>query len=334
MTTHAPLSCLSSVKRSNGKRPTLPPASPPTPALPPPPEVVDVTFCGDRSGSMSNSLGPTAMGEGVQTYVNEQRKTTKDTGAKINVTIVTFDHQANTWIDNQDLSTIPENFDPNETLRHCKPRGGTALVDTCVDAINAQTARVNEWMANRTADQKARNVKMHRIFAVYTDGEDTSSMRFSVKHFHDLSTEIQERDGADFFYLATGQDAIRMGATMGFCASHTMTTGTNAGPIFRSLAAATQRASSGTAPAFTKMERGVSAPTATSAPPHRPPTPVRLGTLQAAARAPFLSPIPRFRATQFPARFAFPPVTAAFPTPLAVPPPPTPATSPASTRSS
>jgi len=135
-------------------------------------------------------------------------------------------------------------------------------VDSCIDAINAQTKRVNEWMENRTESQKSAGTKMHRIFAVYTDGEDTSSDRYTVKQFHGLSTKIQERDGADFFYLATGQDAIRMGAAMGFRASHTMTTGRRAAPIFRSLANATQRASSGGPPAFTKLERGVSAPAA------------------------------------------------------------------------
>lgn len=258
---------------------------------PPAPQYVDIVFLGDRSGSMLSTLGPNAMGEGVEAFCNEQRKTAQ-TGTTIYMTIITFDHQRKTWFAACDLTNIPDTFTNEEKQQYCQPRGGTALIDTSIDAINEQTARINAWMAQRTAEQKRLDVKMHRIFAVYTDGGDTSSYRHTVKDFHDLSTKIQEEDGADCFYLATGQDAIRMGATMGFKASHTMTTGTNAAPIFRSLAAATQRASSGGVPAFTQNERSVSAP-APQLPyqPHRPahPRPPGLPRLRHAA---FLPPPP------------------------------------------
>ena len=227
---------------------------------PPAPQYVDIAFLGDRSGSMIQTLGPHALGEGVEKFCNEQRKTVDETGATIYMTIVTFDNQRQTWFDACDLKNIPTTFTDREKTQYCWPRGGTALIDTAIDVINEQTARIEAWMENRTPSQKRLDVKMHRIFAVYTDGDDTASYRYRVGDFHDLTTKIQEEDGADCFYLATGQDAIRMGAAMGFRATHTMTTGTDAAPIFRSLAMATQRASSGGPAAFTKMERAVSAP--------------------------------------------------------------------------
>ena len=255
------LSCYQHVKRTeDGTRPPVPPL------------FVDVAFLGDRSGSMATTLGSEAMKGGILTFVEEQKKAARENGNEVRLTVRTFDDRGETWIDNQDVSSLPDTFDERELSNRTYPRGMTALVDESVKAIKAQTKRIAEWRVELKKklgrEYKRLSIEVGGILVVFSDGDDTCSEWYKPSDLARAVREVEQK-GRTVMYVASGPDAIRMSSQLGFAPAHTMAAGVNAAPIFRSMACAAARGTSGGVPAYTQFERQTSAPVGI---PHTPPT--------------------------------------------------------------
>lgn len=164
----------------------------------------EIVFILDRSGSMS-PLKEAAVA-GFNEFLNEQR--TMEGQARI--TLVLFDNEYLVSMECVPLEQARE-LDSSTYI----PRGSTALLD----AIGTTIDRLGGRLASLPDNERPPKV----IVAIFTDGQENSSTKFSWK---DVSDRILERTNIhqwDFLFLGANQDSIATAANLHIPAAHAAT---------------------------------------------------------------------------------------------------------------
>lgn len=251
----ASLSCMNSIKRAGGQRPTA--------VRPPAVILFDGTW--DRSGSTSNIYHAQMLG--LQKCVSDRREDAAKTGARCLVSITTFDDEAETftseWSDDGDeyanIKNIPELFSSDQMKQMLKPRGCTRLVDTAFDRVISFEKKLKKLQDELKGKD---NDKVVAVFALSTDGIDNASKR-AVWELNEAVRRLRKA-GVEMMFLAANQDAIATGKNFGFAESHTMTFGATpatAKAAFKGLSQVTREASDGVPTnGFSESMRHSSAP--------------------------------------------------------------------------
>ena len=207
------LSSLSHVKRTtNNNRPPVPK------------KAIFTTFCGDRSGSMCS------FGNSIKIQLKELIKTTKENSINNNVdsffTLTTFDDVSETYINNKNVLylDIPNDIDVNNWLN---PRGSTRLIDTAIECINKQNNDILEYY--NSLPKKIQNLvnlnDIHKIFVLFTDGNDNSSLKF--KQDLNILLEKYKKDDGLALFMGANQDAVETGIKYGFSPNTSLTVGSD-----------------------------------------------------------------------------------------------------------
>ncbi len=155
----------------------------------------------DRSGSMW-SIKDDAAG-GLNAFVSEQAKV-----GEAKLTIVEFDDSINTVCDRID---IKEAVDYN-----LNPGGSTALLDA-IGSVVSDSLKYN------APDGKT-------IVVIITDGGENASREWNRDSIFEMIEE-RKKDGWEFLFLASNQDAISTGAQYGFAAGETVSFANDANGI-------------------------------------------------------------------------------------------------------
>lgn len=117
------------------------------------------------------------------------------------ISLVLFDDQYEVPIDSLPVGEVCA-ID-TQTYR---PRGTTALLDAIGKTIKSFRNRIKDLPKKSQPDQV--------VFAIFTDGLENASRKYS---WQDIASKIQKRqenDGWEFLFLAAGQDAIATAAQM------------------------------------------------------------------------------------------------------------------------
>jgi len=155
----------------------------------------------DRSGSMW-SIKEDAAG-GLNAFVAEQAKV-----GEAKLTIVEFDDSINTVCDRIDIN---EAVDYN-----LNPGGSTALLDA-IGSVVGDNLKYN------APEGKT-------IVVIITDGGENASREWNRDSIFEMIEE-RKKDGWEFLFLASNQDAIKTGAMYGFDADQTVSFANDAGGI-------------------------------------------------------------------------------------------------------
>jgi len=153
----------------------------------------------DKSGSMGG-LEDDTIG-GYNALLEKQR----EVEGKCLVTTVLFDHEYSVLHDQVDLSQVRP-----LTRREYQAGGSTALLD----AMGLTIQRVADRQQQAQGEKKDAKV----LFVVITDGEENSSVEFSVQRVREL-VEAQKQRGWEFIFLGANMDAISVASRYGIDAS-------------------------------------------------------------------------------------------------------------------
>lgn len=149
-----------------------------------------LTLVLDRSGSIGAIRDDIVAG--VNRFLAEQARLP----GRVRVTLIRFNTETETIWDNIPLAeTVP--LAPTDLV----PQGGTALHDAIGRAIDDTAAQ--------TRDARPSGPPGPVIVAVFTDGQENSSQRFSGEVIARLVQERRERDGWQFLFFGANQDAAR-----------------------------------------------------------------------------------------------------------------------------
>jgi hypothetical protein len=140
----------------------------------------------DRSGSM-DSIADDAIG-GFNKFLKDQQLVPGDA----TLTLILFDHEY--LVAYQDKPIQEAKPLTNHTF---VPRGSTALYDAIGRAINSAAGDENV------------------IVAILTDGYENASMEWRREDVFHRIQMLEKEKGWEFIYLAAGQDALKVGASMG-----------------------------------------------------------------------------------------------------------------------
>lgn len=158
-------------------------------------EIIDIT---DRSGSMDKLREAVIVG--FNKLIDEQ----KLIPGEARMTHIQFDNLYEPKYQAKPLHTV-------EHLNYAtyQPRGGTALLDAIGRTLNLQGERIarEKW-----ADKV--------IVCIRTDGEENSSLEFSLEQVKRMIQHAQEH-GWVFIFAAANQDAFQVGAGMGISGAYT-----------------------------------------------------------------------------------------------------------------
>jgi hypothetical protein len=158
-------------------------------------------FLLDRSGSMQ-SIREDTVG-GFDAFVAEQRVAP----GRCKVTLAQFDDRYDEVYADLDLAAVPP--------LDLQPRGRTALLDS----LGRLIVTAGERLAALREDRRPGSV----VVGVMTDGYENASVDWDHPRIKAL-IEQQARDYAwQFLYLGADQDAIEVGAQMGFKRDKSMT---------------------------------------------------------------------------------------------------------------
>ena len=149
----------------------------------------ELVFILDRSGSMRG------MEEQAVESFNRFLRDQKDVEGEAGFTLVLFDDRIEKPIESDDISTVNE-----ITATDFRPRGMTALLDAIGKSIR-DTGRKIKKLSETQRPGKV-------IFAVFTDGYENASTKYS---WSDIASKISKRtskDGWEFLFLAANEDAI------------------------------------------------------------------------------------------------------------------------------
>ena len=209
---------------------------------------VDITLIIDRSGSMQTM--EKALLNGSNEFIEQQKKTAKETGNETFITLVTFDDKVEIIFDqNYILDTR------KITQSDIFPRGITRLIDTAVEQLNYQNERVSAKLLEGEYNSSK------KIFALLTDGMDNMSTKYTEKDLNLLITSARD-NGTLCIFLGANQDAIISGNAYGFTANHSMEYGANnddATSAMRCMSNEISREVSGnTSTGFTNLQRNSS----------------------------------------------------------------------------
>lgn len=199
---------------------------------------IDITLIIDRSFSMIT------LGKGVESSIIEFIETQKKNSVSENtyIHIVSFDDVKDTVIENILLKDIDIS---KIDYAKIEPRGSTRLIDTVMEEIKKQENRVIGKDATC-------------ILAVVTDGQDNMSKKYSSMDLKEKIKTCEKNNKFTAFFLASNQDAITSGNSIGFDKKRCITYGHNPENIqttMRSLSAQVTTSSQGVEAEFTPLER-------------------------------------------------------------------------------
>ena len=161
------------------------------------PNLTEIVYVLDRSGSMS-PLCEAAI-SGFNRFLAEQR----GAPGTANLSLLLFDNEFLTPARRQPVASVAE-LDASTYV----PRGSTALFDAIGLAIETLTAD----LATLPGDQVPAKV----IVAVFTDGMENASTRFSSKHIQSLIQNQRTHAGWEFLFLAADESALQAASDLGF----------------------------------------------------------------------------------------------------------------------
>jgi hypothetical protein len=159
---------------------------------------VHIHFLLDRSGSMS-VMAPDVVGGFNAFLVNQQAQP-----GRSRMTLVQFD-STDPFEVLTDALTLQRVRPLSE--RTFQPRGGTPLWDAVGELVTRASVRQQQ---RRVLGKKAEET----VIAVYTDGEENQSVRFSGENIRRL-IEAKKAEGWTFLFLGAGLDAYAEGGRIG-----------------------------------------------------------------------------------------------------------------------
>lgn len=169
-----------------------------------PKPATEIAFLLDRSGSMEPHTE--AAINGFNDFLADQQQV-EGLGR---LTLVLFDDVLETPFDNIPLCEVVPLGTRTYTTRGC-----TALLDAIGLTI--------ERFERRIADLPAAARPLQVIFAIFTDGLENASSRYTWKDLAAKIKERQEKEGWQFLFLAANQDAIATAAQMNIHAHNAAT---------------------------------------------------------------------------------------------------------------
>jgi hypothetical protein len=170
--------------------------------------LVDINVVLDRSGSMSCIAADTIGG------FNEFLKTQQEADGEAFITLAQFDDIYEVVYSGKNIKEAPM-----LSSLTFKPRGSTALLDAIGKTINT----TGERLANLNEDQRPEKI----IFVILTDGGENASREFTNTQINDMIKHQTDVYSWDFIFIGANQDAIQVGATMGFNMGNSMTYAAN-----------------------------------------------------------------------------------------------------------
>lgn len=158
-------------------------------------QVTEIAFILDRSGSMGGYTE--AAIAGFNQFLRDQQ----EAEGIARLTLVQFDDRYEVPIDNIPVSEVV-----GLTTETYQPRGMTALVDAIGRTIKSFNKRI------KALPKKQRPGKV--IFAIFTDGLENASRKFTWQDIADRIRKRRDKDGWQFLFLGANQDAIATAAQM------------------------------------------------------------------------------------------------------------------------
>jgi uncharacterized protein YegL len=204
----------------------------------------DLTLVIDRSSSIQ-SIRQTLLG-GINQFLADQAKEP----GRTRISLVRFDDQYETVWDRIPLAeALP--LKAGDLV----PRGGTALYD----AIGLTLERRHNYVAKLDPAQRPERV----IVAVFTDGHENASRRFTHDTLQDLIGRRRKEDDWQILFLGASPDVVEEARNLGIAPEHSIQY---------------EASASGTAGAFHTLSSSVSTlrsrrPRPRARPPSAPPTP-------------------------------------------------------------
>jgi hypothetical protein len=170
----------------------------------PRPDLTDITFVLDRSGSMQTIKQATM--EAFNGFLNSQ----KAGEGVAQMSLVQFDDQYEVLYVSTLIGRARE-----LTEKTYQPRGSTALLD----AIGRTIIATGERLCKLREEQRPGTV----IFVTLTDGYENASHEFTLQRINEMIREQRDTYSWQFIFLGANQDAIATAAQMGVGAAQAMT---------------------------------------------------------------------------------------------------------------
>ncbi len=187
------------------------------------PKTTEIAFILDRSGSMGAHTGAAIAG------FNEFLRDQQSVEGQARLTLVLFDDRIEIPIDNIPVSEVVE-----LDTRTYTTRGSTALLDAIGETVDSFKVRTRDLPPESRPDQV--------IFAIFTDGEENASRRFTWKEIAGKIRRRQEKQGWQFLFLGANQDAIATAAQMNIHAHNAATASYSADGVQGSARAFSRKA--------------------------------------------------------------------------------------------
>ena len=157
--------------------------------------LVEIAYILDRSGSMQ------PMQEAAVAAFNDFVRSQLDLPGDARLTLVQFDNAYEIPIPATPVQDVPE-----LTAATYVPRGSTALLDAIGRTLLDLEGRL------QSAPEGERPAKV--IVAIFTDGEENASRKFTSQQIGDLIQRLRDGQGWEFLFLAANQDAIASAAAL------------------------------------------------------------------------------------------------------------------------
>lgn len=163
--------------------------------------LTEIVFVLDRSGSMT-PLEEDTIG-GFNEFIEKQRKIE----GEAYITTVLFDTSYQVLHEHVALDEVKP-----LTKDDYSARGGTALLD----AVGRTIDNLGVRLSNTPEEERPEHV----IFVITTDGEENSSMSYSLQKVREMIAHQQEKYSWQFIFLGANMDAVSEAGKLGICASH------------------------------------------------------------------------------------------------------------------
>lgn len=160
------------------------------------PNLTEIAYILDRSGSMQ------PMTEAAITGFNEFLQEQLDEPGDANLSLLLFDNEFQVPYERTPLQDV-RSLDTTTYV----PRGSTALLD----AIGLTIDTIGKKLAADPEEKRPGKV----IVAIYTDGYENASIRFTMAQINEMITHQRSKYGWEFLFLAANQDAIATATQMG-----------------------------------------------------------------------------------------------------------------------
>lgn len=159
------------------------------------PNLTEIAYILDRSGSMQ------PMQEPAVTAFNNFVKSQLDVPGDARLTLIQFDDAYEVPVSTRPILDVPQ-----LTAATYTPRGSTALLD----AIGRTIVETDRRVQTLPDTEKPGKV----IVAIFTDGMENASRKYTLDHIGDLIRQFRDQKGWEFLFLAANQDAIATASSM------------------------------------------------------------------------------------------------------------------------